>query len=263
MEIRNSSTIVNLGEKTLLDEKITLGSNCKKITIGYGCFIGENVYIDVPELVIGDYTTIHKNTTIHGSEKCEIGHNCWIGQNTIIDSIGGMKIGNNVGIGTYSQLWSHMKFGDMLNGCRWNTKKKMVIEDDVWFVGHCIVSPVHAKKGSMAMLGSLVVKDMEENEIYAGSPAKNVKDKMGTQFSEIGIKEKKKIFKNYYKSFILENSIREADLEYEELDEVQIRVGNTRFNLEERSYWPTRSDYEYKFMKYILYDKAKFIPVVK
>ncbi len=77
-----------------------------------------------------------------------------------------------------------MRFGDPLQGCRWESSKPMVIEDDVWFVGHCLVSPIHAKAKSMAMLGSLVTKDMEANRTYAGTPAKDMTEKLGPQYSE-------------------------------------------------------------------------------
>lgn len=55
----------------------------------------------------------------------------------------------------------------------------MVVEDGVWFVGHCLVSPIRAKARSMAMLGSVVTKDMDHNRIYAGTPAKDITDKVG------------------------------------------------------------------------------------
>ena len=39
------------------------------------------------------------------------------------NEIGGMNIGNNCGIGAHSQLWSHIKYGDMLEGCRFLSEK--------------------------------------------------------------------------------------------------------------------------------------------
>jgi carbonic anhydrase/acetyltransferase-like protein (isoleucine patch superfamily) len=70
------------------------------------------IYIDVPNLTIGYYTTIHKNTTIHGYKPCSIGHKLldWY-RIRLFDSIGGATLGNNVGIGAYSQLWSHISSG--------------------------------------------------------------------------------------------------------------------------------------------------------
>jgi len=115
-EIRNQSCDLRMGGRVTLGKNVILGSACKKISIGYGSFIGNDVYIDVEELSIGEYTTIHHGSVVHG-KKTSIGHNCWFGHYTIIDSLGGeTRIGNNVGVGAHSQLWSHMKFGDVLNG---------------------------------------------------------------------------------------------------------------------------------------------------
>jgi thiamine monophosphate synthase len=66
----------------------------------------------------------------------------------------------------------------------------------VWFVGHCIVSPINAKDKSMALVGSVVTKDMDENKIYAGSPAKDITEKVLPQFKKITIEEKWKIVKS-------------------------------------------------------------------
>ena len=162
----------------------------KKIVIGDNCYIGENVQIICDDFSLGDYCKIQHNTNVHGYLPCHIGHNAWIGQYSIIDSIGGTTIGNNCGIGAHSQIWSHIKFGDTLEGCRFLTEKPMQIGNDVWFVGHCIVSPIVAQDKSMAMVGSVVTKDMNYNEIYAGSPAKSISDKIGVQFNEVTIQEK-------------------------------------------------------------------------
>lgn len=113
----NEQVEIYIDEQVKIGENVIIGAQCKKISIGYGSFIGDNVYIDTAEVEIGEYTTIHKNCTIHGYKGITIGQNC------ILDCIAGTYIGNNVGIGAYSQIWSHMKFGDMLEGCKWNRKK--------------------------------------------------------------------------------------------------------------------------------------------
>ena len=110
-----------------------ISKNCKFLSIGFGSFIGRDIYIDAESLSIGDYTTIHHGSILQGKE-VSIGHNCWFGHYTIIDGTGGCFIGNNVGVGTHSQLWSHMKFGDKLEGCRFNTQNKLILEDDIFLI---------------------------------------------------------------------------------------------------------------------------------
>lgn len=262
----SNQTEIIMSDQVSLGKNIIFGSRCQKIQIGYGSILGNNLYIDLPELKIGEYTTIHNNTTIHGYQNCSIGNNCWIGQFCIIDSIAGTTIGNNVGIGASSQLWSHIKFGDTLAGCRWNSTKQLIIKEDVWFVGHCIISPITANKKSMLLAGGVITKDMEENCIYAGAPAKNVTDKLGHQFAEIPLTERMKQFNNLYFTFLKMNEIEAGEFPIIVIDSIDNFVfDNTQQNvpvffIQERIYRPVRSLMEYNFMKYLLYDKAKFNP---
>lgn len=257
-EIKNATTSIDIGEKTIIGKNVVLGSRCKEIRIGYGCFIGNDIYIDVDYLSIGDYTTIHHGSIIHGI-KTRIGHNCWFGHYTIIDSLGGdTRIGNNVGVGAHSQLWSHMKFGDVLNGCRWNSSSNLTLDDDVWLVGHSILGPIHAKEKSMLMTGGVAVKDMESNCIYAGSPAKNVSEKFGVQFEEVTYDEKCRRFFAIREEFCNMHGFDENLFVL--VDEFSNQSGVTQFNLHERTYLPIRSEPEYRFMKFMLYEKAKWLP---
>ena len=258
-KVLNKSCQIDLADNVTLQENIVLGNKCKKITIGFGSFIGRDVFIDVEELVIGDYTTIHHGSILNGVNT-RIGHNCWFGHYTIIDSLGGeTRIGNNVGVGAHSQLWSHMKFGDMLAGCRWNSSGKLILEDDVWLVGHSITGPITAKSKSMLMTGGVALKDMEENNIYAGAPAINMTEKLGKQFIERDDSEILKSFNKLLRDFA--NETGESIDSIVVVDEFDLKKPNiTQFKPVERSYLPIRSDVEYKFIKYCLYDKAKFIP---
>lgn len=253
---------IYIGKNTIIEPSVKIRGikgNAKKIYIGDNCYIGENVQIICDEFSIGDYSKIQHDTNIHGYLPCKIGHNAWIGQFTIIDSIGGMTIGNNCGIGAHSQLWSHIKFGDTLEGCRFLMEKPMNIGNDVWFVGHCIVSPILAKDKSMAMVGSVVTKDMLYNEIYAGSPAKSISDKIGLQFKEVSIAEKLKKM-NLYLNQWNEKAISIKIVS--DNSEIDInRPDISYFNVSERTYTKIGSDEEISFMKYLLPEKAKFTPI--
>ncbi len=232
------------------------------VEIGDNVFLGENVLILTPKFIIGDYSTIHKNCRISGYKPCTIGHNFWVDQNCILNYTELLQIGNNVGIGAYSQLWTHIKFGDVLAGCRFNSSKQMIIEDDVWFVGHCIVSPVVAKRRSMAMVGSVITKDMDENHIYGGSPAINLSPKIGFQFEETANEKKIHIFEELIASFL---NIRKDFLKEQIVFSLEVKIPDkinpnaVYFFLNSRTYIKQRSEIEIAFMKFIL-PTAKFIP---
>lgn len=234
------------------------GKKAKKVSIGDNVFIGDNTIILVPEFSIGDYSTIHQSARISGYKKCIIGHNFWMDQNCILNATDDLIIGNNVGVGAYSQLWTHIKFGDILEGCRFNSTKPMLIEDDVWFVGHCIVSPIHAKRKSMAMVGSVITKDMEENTIYAGSPAKSLSEKVGPQFYERTYSEKLKMFKEKLKLWKLYNDYGDKIKPVKDYN-FELQNDTIYFNLIDRTYTKKSLLFEFDFMRYLLPD-FKFIP---
>lgn len=232
--------------------------NADHIEFGDCVFIGDNVTIDVPHLVIGDYTMFRENTQILGKKECRVGMNCWIGQGCILNATDNLTLGNGVGIGAHSQLWTHMRFGDVVQGCRWESTKPLVVEDDVWFVGHCLVSPIHAKARSMAMLGSLITKDMEENHIYAGVPAKDLTDKMGGQFKKVTVDEKfaamQKLLDEFSETNKTDGKIKIVKDWSEATDE-----SVTYFNVSTREYTKRLSDIEIDFMLYLLV-LVKFYP---
>ena len=252
---------ISIGKNTIIEPNaIIRGVNGKadKISIGDNCYIGENVQIICDNFHLGDYSKIQHHSNIHGYLPCYIGHNAWIGQYSIIDSIGGMTIGDNCGVGAHTQLWSHVKFGDTLEGSRFLSEKPMIIENDVWFVGHCIVSPIRAKSKAMVLAGSVVTKDLEYNHIYAGTPAKSISDKVGFQFLEVPAEEKFNKLKAYLNEWNSESkSIKIVyDIETKHIED----ISNTYFAINTRNYTKRLSKEEISFMKFLLPDKAKFVP---
>lgn len=252
-----------IGKNTIIEPTAKIrgiSGKAKKIVIGDNCYIGDNVQIICDDFSIGDYSKIQHDTNIHGYLPCKIGHNAWIGQYTIIDSIGGMTIGNNCGIGAHSQLWSHIKYGDTLEGCRFLMEKPMNIGNDVWFVGHCIVSPINAADKSMAMVGSVVTKDMVYNEIYAGSPAQSISNKVGNQFLDVSIEEKSIKMNQYLNEF---NPNSKSIKIVKNFNEVNINDEEVSyFNVDSRTYTKRNTQEEIDFMKFLLPAKAKFTPYI-
>lgn len=261
MNIKADNLVI--GKNTFIDPTakiVGLSGNAKNILIGDNVFIGANVQIICDDFSIGDYCKIQHNTNIHGYLPCKIGHNAWIGQYTIIDSIGGTTIGNNCGIGAHSQIWSHIKFGDTLEGSRFLSEKPMLIGNDVWFVGHCIVSPIVAEDKSMAMAGSVITKDMKYNEIYAGSPAKSISDKVGFQFIENTLEHKLETMNNYLQEFEYALNKKSTIKIVTSTENVNKMDEFTYFDISTRKYTKKLNEEEILFMKFLLPAKAKFIP---
>lgn len=230
-----------------------IDGKAKRIEIGDNVYIGDNVQIIVDNFRIGDYSKIHHHTNFHGYKPLNIGHNAWIGQGSLIDSIGGVTIGDNCGIGAYSQLWSHIRYGDPLEGCNYESDSPLIIGKDVWFVGHCVVSPITAQDKSMALVGSVITKDMEENHIYGGSPTKDLTGKIKPQFKPMSISDKRKIISQF--PLLTDIKIIESWGEVGDLNKF------TYFNITDRTYNKRQTDSEIQFMKTLQSKLIKFTPI--
>lgn len=236
--------------------------NCKKVVIGDGTVFHSDITINSDVFVIGDYGTVYSYCFFPGPGKLYIGHNFWLGYSSIVDCQGGTEIHNNIGIGPQSQLWSHMKFGDVMAGCRFHSTKKMIIEDDAWLVGHCLVSPVHIGKYSLAMLGSLITKDMKSNHVYAGAPARDVTDKIGKQFDATSTEYRKDYLvakiEEFSKKYNVDEPWKKIDIT-DHITEKNAQSSKIIFDVKNRLYTKKYTKLENKLMRFLL-PAAKFIP---
>ena len=259
-----ASNDVQVGRNVRFGKNVVIGS--ERVRIGDGTVIGDNVTITPNVFEIGDYGTIYRNCQFIGPPgEIRIGHNFTIGWGSIVDGHGGTTIGNNVGVGGHSQLWTHTLFGDVMYGCRYHSVKSLVIEDDVWFVGQCLVSPIHAGARSMAMLGSVVTRDMEADRVYAGLPAKDVTDKTGPPFAVTTLEQRRAYMGKRVEEFANRHGIRDLQARVRLLSSTQemhtVPETVTAFNLADRTYTKRGSDLEVKLMRFLLPD-AKFTPWV-
>lgn len=172
--------IVGAGEVTL-GKRVSVGTGARiifsgrgSVTIGDYCQFGDGVKIVVSggEVHIGEWTTLHDNCLLLSTAGAQIGAHCWFGQNCVIDGSGGIRIGTGVRVGMYSQLWSHVAAGERLEGCTLFAEREIVIEDDVWLVGTCIVaSGVTLGRRLVALIGSNITKSFPADMVIAGVPA--------------------------------------------------------------------------------------------
>ena len=116
-----------------------------------------------------------------------------------------IKIGNNVQFGGYCNVASPVVFGNQIlmagrvcfvgkndhdfsipGQYIWDGKRgkdgTCIVEDDVW-IGHgaTIVGGIQIGKGSIIAAGSVVTKDVPPCEIWAGVPAKKIRDRFRSE----------------------------------------------------------------------------------
>lgn len=240
-----------IGKGVVVEEGVVITGKegpARKVVLGDFCYIGRESRIIVPEFSLGDYSKLNAYAFAHGIQPMRIGRNCWFGGNVVLDSLGGLDIDDNVGIGAQSQIWTHIQFGDIVEGSRFHSQKYMYIGKDAWFVGHCIVSPVMVGERSMAMVGSVITKDMEPNHIYAGMPAKDVTDKLGEQFAPRTTTEKATKLNEIVESFYARHPQYRGHLQVVTSAD-QITRGLCCFDVSRRVYTKTYSEAEVAFMK--------------
>lgn len=257
---RFSTKDVKIGRGTSFGRNVRF--NCQRVRIGDGVIFQDNIRIDATEFEIGDYGTIYFGCFFPGPGKIKIGHNFWLGSNSIIDGQGGTTIGDNVCVGAQSQLWTHMKYGDVLAGCRFNSVAPLNIGNDVWLGAHNLVSPVTIGDRSLTLMGSLIVKDILPDKVFAGAPATDQTIKFGSQFSETTTEYRKGMLKAMIEKFAIVNNIKNV-WDYVEICSELPQKWNTKktiIDVSSRQYYKTSSRFELMLMRSLL-PTAKYVPL--
>ena len=125
------------------------------IKIGKGTSIRGKCYFDSVNIRIGDNCSINHSCQFNlGKSKLTIGNNVYVTMNVNFCGVS-HEIGNH-----------KQRAGD-------NTYKDICIEDGVW-IGTDVVllQGITIKKGTIIAAGSVVTKDISENVIVGGNPAK-------------------------------------------------------------------------------------------
>lgn len=134
---------------------------------------------------VGTDVKIYNPFRVDLGKNIEIGDYSLINQNCTFLDTGPIKIGKRVLIGPDVKIYTAVHDIDYkkrylcIDGKYQiqTSEQEVVIEDDVWIGGGAIILPgIHIGKGAVIGAGSVVTKDVNENEIVAGNPAKKIKE---------------------------------------------------------------------------------------
>jgi acetyltransferase-like isoleucine patch superfamily enzyme len=248
---------MKIGKFSNIADDVDFGS--AKVEIGDCVEIGPGVrVIGDGVLKIGDYSKIHRNTFINASGEVILGEQTWVGERSVLDGTGSIIAGDFLGVGIGSSLYSHIRHGDLSSGCNYNSRGRLIIGHDVWFVGQCLVSPVTVGDRSMAMLGSVVTRNMEENRVYAGVPAKDITDKVGPPWSTPDIDYVLHSVRQNVMSGCLQLGLSEDQFAVVKGMPEHQNPFMTYYDVVSRTYTKRLSEEEIKLNKYLFSSRAKF-----
>ena len=177
--VRIRAANVEIGSGTRIGQGAIIDLPGGSFVMGDQCRLGDRSKILCRSFLAGDYVTIHSDLLCNGSGALSIGSCVWVGQNSVLNASADLTIGNGVGIGTYSTVWTHGSHGEALEGCVINKIAPVTIEDDAWILGAFnVISPgVRIGKRALVMTGSVVTRDVPANSTYAGNPARDISDR--------------------------------------------------------------------------------------
>ena len=266
---------VILSKNVLLGNHVSIGANSiieveddAILTIGHNVRIGKNVKISASgNCNIGHWTTLHDNIVLM-SGNFQIGANCWFGQNTILDASGGLVIEDGVRIGLYSQIWTHVAAGELIEGCRFYDFKPVIIRKDAWLVGTVTVNPgVTIGYRCVILPHSIITKNLKESQLYKGQPAREVSFDV---YREVGLVEKFKMLSTWIEEFsrITNTSFKvsdEAIFIYDDDVSVTIYLDNENlkpgeFCIKTKEFRMSNTSLERHLYKYLMGNKARFLP---
>lgn len=127
---------------------------------------------------VGENTVFDTGIKIYNPQNIRIGKNCVINSGVILQSCedGKILVGDNVTISYNSIFLTCGLELDKYQESKVHFSKNIVIEDKVWIGANVTILPgITIASGSIIGAGSVVTKDVEENVVVGGVPAKVIK----------------------------------------------------------------------------------------
>ncbi|TAH64993.1 MAG: hypothetical protein EWM45_16770 [Rhodopseudomonas palustris] len=161
----------------------------RQIAIGPRVKIGSFSVIDTPSLTIGEGTRIGNQVVVGGLQTpksaLHLGRNCILMEWSFVNTTLPVTVGDDVGIGGHSLLFTHGLWPNAFEGFPVNFGE-IKIEDGAWLAWRVSVLP-GVTIGSQSILSSdaCVTKDIPPRSLAAGVPAKVLREN-GSYIAQAG-----------------------------------------------------------------------------
>lgn len=175
-EVLVEGGVIEIGSECTVRECVTINVK-KKLHLGDCSTIGLNFQMSGIDIEIGDALRSLDNVVIGGGSafeihsKLRIGQNCHLGNFCFINTARPVYIGNEVGLGQRTSLYTHGAYQSILKGYPVEFGE-IVIGDNCWLPGAIVNPNVHIGKDTVIGVGSVVTRDIPPGSLAVGIPAK-------------------------------------------------------------------------------------------
>ncbi|ADF50905.1 galactoside acetyltransferase (lacA) [Zunongwangia profunda SM-A87] len=154
---------------------------------GKGTVVGNARFTWPHQVKIGDSSRFEHDVYFHydgiysDSASIIIGNNVFVGYGVEFNIRKAIHVGNNCLIASGCKFIDHdhgMAIGSYMNS-QIGTEDEIYLEDDVWLgVNVVVLKGVTIGEGAVIAANAVVTKSIPKNEVWAGIPAKKVKDRL-------------------------------------------------------------------------------------
>lgn len=167
IEVKTQNLKLNRYGYTCISGDVHLGENVKlsKFINLYGCSIGENTKV-------GAFVEIQKNARV--GKNCKISSHTFICEGVAIED--DVFVGHNVTFINDAYPRATTREGKLQTEEDWEVEKTLVKKSATIGSGSTILSNITIGENAIVGAGSVVTKDVPQNTIVAGNPAKIIRE---------------------------------------------------------------------------------------
>jgi acetyltransferase-like isoleucine patch superfamily enzyme len=144
----------------------TIGQQCE--VSGLDVVVGRRLWM-LPDAKIGGGSAFEAHSQLR------VGHWCHLGTRTLLNTARPIEIGDEVGLGTGTSLYTHGAYASALEG-KPVAFGPIRVGDRTWIPGAVVNPGVTIGRDCVIGVGSVVTKDIPDGSLAAGMPAKVIKE---------------------------------------------------------------------------------------
>jgi acetyltransferase-like isoleucine patch superfamily enzyme len=171
---------IELGNRVKIEPNATINVT-NQLVIGANGSVGEHCEISGVDIVMGrqlrmlPYVKIGGGGAFEVHSQLRIGHFCHIGMWSLINTARSITVGDEVGLGTSTRLYTHGAYASALDG-KPVAFGPISIGDRTWIPGAIVNPSVTIGKDCVIAVGSVVTRDIPDGSLAAGIPARILKE---------------------------------------------------------------------------------------